>query len=49
VTVTLNIPNSQYHFKISGELVRAEPIGIAVKFKKMTRYQAEIVKFIVDK
>ena len=49
VTLTMNIPNSQHQFKISGEIVRAEPLGIAVKFKKVTRYQAEIVKFIVDK
>ena len=49
VTLTMNIPNSQHHFKISGEIVRAEPLGIAVKFKQVTRYQAEIIKFIVDK
>jgi len=49
VTLTLNIPNSHNHFKMSGEIVRAEPLGIAVKFHKVTRYQAEMVKFIVDK
>ena len=49
VTLTMNIPNSQHHFKISGEIVRVEPLGIALKFKKVTRYQSEIIKFIVDK
>jgi len=49
VTLTLNVPNSQHHFKIFGEIVRSEPLGIAVKFKKVTRYQAEMVKFITDR
>ena len=49
VTLTLNMPDSQDHFKVSGEIVRAEPLGIAVKFKKVTRYQAEMVKFITDR
>ena len=49
ITLLLNMPDSQDHFKVSGEIVRAEPLGIAVKFKKVTRYQAEMVKFITDR
>lgn len=46
ITLTLDIPNSMDHFKVFGEIVRAEPPGIAVQFRKVTRHQADMIEYI---
>lgn len=45
VAMTFSLPNSQSHFKITGEVVRNEKEGIGVKFaKKLSQYQEQIIK-----
>lgn len=45
VAMTFSLPNSQTHFKITGEVVRNEKSGIGVQFsKKLSQYQEQIIK-----
>lgn len=45
LSMTFSVSNDQNHFKISGEIIRTDDQGIAVRFsKKLSPYQEEIIK-----
>lgn len=49
IGMTFSIPNSQIPFRIAGEITRTSSKGVAVKFRKVTSYQEEILNSLVDK
>jgi len=48
VTLTFPLPDHQEHIKITGEVVRATPQGIGVKFKMADEDQETMVKTLLD-
>jgi len=48
VTLAFPLPNHQEHIKITGEVVRATPQGIGVKFKMADEDQEAMVKTLLD-
>jgi uncharacterized protein (TIGR02266 family) len=45
ISLTFTMPGSTNHFKISGEIVRADRNGIGIRFNtKLSRYQEEIIR-----
>ncbi len=49
IALTFSVPNSQIPFRILGQVTRTSPKGVAVQFKKITRYQEEIIQFLLEK
>ncbi len=49
IALTFSIPNSQIPFRVLGKVTRTSPQGVAVKFKQVTKYQEEILRFLVEK
>ena len=49
LSLTFNMPNTQIHFKVTGEIVRVDPAGIGVRFtNKLSTYQEDIIKKTID-
>ncbi len=45
ISLTFSVPNSENHFKISGEIIRNQKDGIAVQFyKKLSGYQKQMIQ-----
>lgn len=49
IALTFSVPNSQIPFRVLGQVTRTSDQGIAVQFKKVTRYQEEILQFLLEK
>lgn len=49
IHLTFSIPNSEIPFRITGKVTRTNENGIAVKFKKVSKYQEEILQTLLEK
>ncbi|MBW1893724.1 MAG: PilZ domain-containing protein [Deltaproteobacteria bacterium] len=49
ISLTFSVPNSQVPIRVTGKIVRAEESGIAVEFKKISKYQEEIMSSLLKK
>jgi uncharacterized protein (TIGR02266 family) len=50
IALTFTMPGSADHFKMTGEIVRADRNGIGVRFNtKLSRYQEEIIRTHLSK
>ncbi len=49
IALTFSIPNSQIPFRVLGKVTRTSSQGVAVKFNQVTKYQEEILRFLVEK
>ncbi|MDF1590643.1 MAG: PilZ domain-containing protein [Desulfobacterales bacterium] len=49
ILLTISYSTEVRPFKIAAEVVRINPTGVGVKFKKLSQVQAEIIKTIIKK
>lgn len=49
LSMTFNMPNTQFHFKVTGKIVRVDPVGIGIRLNhKLSSYQEDMIKKTVD-
>ncbi len=49
LSMTFNMPNTQFHFKVTGKIVRVDPVGIGIRFNhKLSSYQEDMIKRTIE-